>query len=193
MSEQAGSSVAVIQERQALLARQHDAVAEADRELADVLASAHAAMRESVRRLDAIAAELDRAVPDQDQLAVDTPMGAREFQTFLVAKQREIVAVVAAAHELDRAKSAVLKRACGHSTRNRPVSCGPDTLDRQALGELSATTHLGTVTRHGSAGDRARSGSQWRLTRRCPRTKISLPRSGTSATEPVTQTRGRPG
>lgn len=73
MSEQAGSSVAVIQERQALLARQHDAVAEADRELADVLASAHAAMRESVRRLDAIAAELDRAVPDQDQLAVDTP------------------------------------------------------------------------------------------------------------------------
>lgn len=80
MSEQAGSSVAVIQERQALLARQHDAVAEADRELADVLASAHAAMRESVRRLDAIAAELDRAVPDQDQLAVDTPMGAREFQ-----------------------------------------------------------------------------------------------------------------
>lgn len=85
-------------------------VAEADRELADVLASAHAAMRESVRRLDAIAAELDRAVPDQDQLAVDTPMGAREFQTFLVAKQREIVAVVAAAHELDRAKSAVLKR-----------------------------------------------------------------------------------
>lgn len=109
MSEQAGSSVAVIQERQALLARQHDAVAEADRELADVLASAHAAMRESVRRLDAIAAELDRAVPDQDQLAVDTPMGAREFQTFLVAKQREIVAVVAAAHELDRAKSAVLK------------------------------------------------------------------------------------
>ncbi|AET17318.1 DUF4226 domain-containing protein [Mycobacterium tuberculosis] len=110
MSEQAGSSVAVIQERQALLARQHDAVAEADRELADVLASAHAAMRESVRRLDAIAAELDRAVPDQDQLAVDTLMGAREFQTFLVAKQREIVAVVAAAHELDRAKSAVLKR-----------------------------------------------------------------------------------
>ncbi len=80
MSEQAGSSVAVIQERQALLARQHDAVAEADRELADVLASAPAAMRESVRRLDAIAAELDRAVPDQDQLAVDTPMGAREFQ-----------------------------------------------------------------------------------------------------------------
>lgn len=192
MSEQAGSSVAVIQERQALLARQHDAVAEADRELADVLASAHAAMRESVRRLDAIAAELDRAVPDQDQLAVDTPMGAREFQTFLVAKQREIVAVVAAAHELDRAKSAVLKRLRAQYTE-RPVSCGPDTLDRQALGELSATTHLGTVTRHGSAGDRARSGSQWRLTRRCPRTKISLPRSGTSATEPVTQTRGRPG
>lgn len=95
MSEQAGSSVAVIQERQALLARQHDAVAEADRELADVLASAHAAMRESVRRLDAIAAELDRAVPDQDQLAVDTLMGAREFQTF------EIEAAVRIRSDLD--------------------------------------------------------------------------------------------
>ncbi len=41
--------------------------------------------------------------------AVDTPMGAREFQKFLVAKQREIAAVVAHAHELDRAKSAVLQ------------------------------------------------------------------------------------
>jgi predicted component of type VI protein secretion system len=110
MSEQAGSSVAAIQARQAVLARQHDAIAEADRMLAEALASAHAAMRESVRRLDAIAAEIDSAVPDQAELAVDTPMGAREFQKFLVAKQREIAAIVAEAHELDRAKSAVLER-----------------------------------------------------------------------------------
>lgn len=80
MSEQAGSSVAVIQERQALLARQHDAVAEADRELADVLASAHAAMRESVRRLDAIAAELDRAVPDQISLPSIRPWERVSFK-----------------------------------------------------------------------------------------------------------------
>ncbi len=109
MSEQAGSSVAAIQERQAVLARQHDAIAEADRMLAEALAGAHAAMRESVRRLDAIAAEIDAAVPDQAELAADTPMGAREFQRFLVAKQREIAAIVADARELDRAKRVVLE------------------------------------------------------------------------------------
>jgi hypothetical protein len=109
MSEQAGYSVGAIQARQAALAKQHSAVADADQVLADAVASAHAAMRESVRRLDAIAAELDQAVANQAGLAVDTPMGAREFQRFLVAKQHEIAAVVADAQELDRAKKAVLE------------------------------------------------------------------------------------
>ncbi|GAB7142660.1 DUF4226 domain-containing protein [Mycobacterium riyadhense] len=109
MSDQAGSSVAAIQARQAALARQHDAIAEADRVLAEALASAHAAMRESVRRLDAIAVEIDRAAADHAELAVDTSLGAREFQKFLIAKQREIAAVVTEAQELDRAKSAALE------------------------------------------------------------------------------------
>jgi Domain of unknown function (DUF4226) len=108
MSEQAGTSVGAIQARQAALAKHHDAVAEADRVLAEALAGAHAAMRESVRRLDAIADEIERAVPGQADLAIDTPLGAREFQRFLLAKQREIAAVVTDAHELDRAKRAVL-------------------------------------------------------------------------------------
>ncbi|BBX75650.1 DUF4226 domain-containing protein [Mycobacterium shinjukuense] len=96
--------------RQALLARQQGTVADADRVLAEVLAGAHAAMRDSVRRLDAIAAEIDRAVADQDQLAADTPMGAREFHRFLVAKQREIAAIVADAREFAHANSGVLER-----------------------------------------------------------------------------------
>jgi hypothetical protein len=110
MSEQAGPSVAAIQARQSALANQHNTVADADRVLTEVLASAHAAMRESIRRLDAIADELDRAVSGHANLAVDTPLGAREFQKFLVAKQREIAAVVTDARELDRAKTAVLER-----------------------------------------------------------------------------------
>lgn len=109
MSEQAGPSVAAIQARQSALANRHGTVADADRVLAEVLASAHAAIRESIRRLDAIAGEIEHAAPDQAHLAVDTPMGAREFQKFLVAKQREIAAIVADAHELDRAKTAVLE------------------------------------------------------------------------------------
>ena len=114
MSEQAGHSVGAIQERQAALARQHHAAADADQVLADALASAHATLRESVRRLDAIAAEIDQAVAGQAELAVDTPMGAREFQRFLVAKQHEIAAIVADACELDRAKRAVLESLRAH-------------------------------------------------------------------------------
>jgi Domain of unknown function (DUF4226) len=110
MSEQAGPSVAAIRARQSALASQHGAVADADGALAEVLASARAAIHESIRRLDAIADEIERAALGRADLAADTPMGAREFQKFLVAKQREIAAVVADARELDRAKTAVLER-----------------------------------------------------------------------------------
>jgi hypothetical protein len=109
MSEQAGSSLAAIRARQAAMATLHGTVADADRVLAEALADAHAALRESVGRLDAIAAEIDRVASGQADPAVDTPLGAREFQKFLVAKQREIAAIVADTHELDRAKSAVLQ------------------------------------------------------------------------------------
>jgi Domain of unknown function (DUF4226) len=108
VSEQPGPSLSAMRARQSALASQHGTAADADRVLAEVLASAHAATRESIRRLDAIAEEIDRAATGQAGLAVDTPMGAREFQRFLLAKQREIAAVVAEAHELDRAKKAVL-------------------------------------------------------------------------------------
>jgi Domain of unknown function (DUF4226) len=109
MSEQEGSALAAIQARQAAMATLHGTVADADRVLAEAIADAHAVMRASVSRLDAIAAEIDRVASGQADPAVDTPMGAREFQKFLVAKQREIAAVVAHAHELDRTKSAVLQ------------------------------------------------------------------------------------
>ncbi|QLL07497.1 DUF4226 domain-containing protein [Mycobacterium vicinigordonae] len=109
MSDQAGSSVAAIQQRQAALARKHSAIADADRTLADVLTSAHQAVRDSARRLETIAAEIDRAVPQHGGSGGDTTLGAREFQRFLVAKQREIAAVVASAREVSRTKSAVLQ------------------------------------------------------------------------------------
>lgn len=117
MSEQSGSAFAAIQERQAVLANHHSTVAEADRMLAEVIADAHAVTRESIGRLDSIAAEIDRAATDQTDPAV-TPMGAREFQKFLVAKQREIAAVVAQVYELDRAKSAVLEGLRAHYVRS---------------------------------------------------------------------------
>jgi hypothetical protein len=116
MAEQAGRSIGAIGEGQAALARQHAAAAEADHALAEALASAHAATVESVRRLDAIAAEIERAVANQAAIGLDTSMGAREFQRFLIAKQREIQAVVAEAHELDAAKTALLEKLSVHYT-----------------------------------------------------------------------------
>jgi Domain of unknown function (DUF4226) len=118
MAEQAGPSVAALQARQSALASQYSTVADADRVLTEVLADAHAAIHESSRRLDAIADEIDRAVSGQANLAIDTPLGAREFQQFLIAKQREIAAVVTDAHELDRAKTAVLESLRGQYTRS---------------------------------------------------------------------------
>ncbi len=94
MTEQAGPSVAAMQARQSALAGQHGTVADADRVLAEALNSAYAAMREGAGRLDAIADQIDHATVHQAALAIDTPMGAREFQRFLLAKQREITAVV---------------------------------------------------------------------------------------------------
>ena len=108
MSEQAGPSVAAIQARQSALASQYGTVADADRVLAEVLASAHAAIRESIRRLDAIAEEIDRAAVHHAEFGIDTPLGAREFQKFLLAKQREIAAVVVGARDFDHAKKGVL-------------------------------------------------------------------------------------
>ena len=114
MADQAGQSIGAIGDAQAALSRQHAAAAEADRALTEALASAHAATVDGIRRLDAIAADIDLAVANQAAIGLDTAMGAREFQKFLITKQREILAVVSDAHELDAAKKAVLKKLTAH-------------------------------------------------------------------------------
>ncbi len=122
MAEQSGLSTGAIGEKQAALSRQLAAAADADRALVEALSSAHAATLDGARRLDAIAAEIDRAVENQAAIGLDTTIGAREFQTFLVAKQREILAVVSAARELDAAKAAVLQKLRQHYSAP-PASC----------------------------------------------------------------------
>lgn len=109
MPEQPGPSLEAVEARRSALASQHGAASEADRLLNEVLTSAHDAARESVRRLDSIAEQIDHATVHQADLALDTPMGAREFQMFLMAKQREIASVVAEAREFGQAKKAVLQ------------------------------------------------------------------------------------
>jgi Domain of unknown function (DUF4226) len=114
MAEQAGNTGAAIQARLAALSARYDTAADADRVLADALAAAHAATVDSVNRLDAITAEIDRAVQNQAALAIDTGMGALEFQKFLIARQREIITVVSRAHDLDSVKKAALEALRSH-------------------------------------------------------------------------------
>ncbi|MEE6178367.1 DUF4226 domain-containing protein [Mycobacterium sp. 050134] len=106
---QSGPSMEALQTRQARLADQHETAADADRALTEVLATAHSAAHDALRRLDAIAEEIDRAVSHQADLSIDTPLGAREFQRFLLAKQRDILAVVAGARDLGREKKSALE------------------------------------------------------------------------------------
>lgn len=102
-------SLEAVEARRSALASQHGAASEADRVLNEVLISAHHAARESVRRLDSIADQIEHATVNQANLALDTPMGAREFRKFLLAKQREIASVVAEAREFGQTKQAVLQ------------------------------------------------------------------------------------
>lgn len=91
---QAGGAIDAIRQRQSALSVRHGVSVDADRALVEALATAHAATVQGIRRLDAIEAEIDGAIRNQAALALDTPMGAREFQKFLIAKQQEISAVV---------------------------------------------------------------------------------------------------
>ena len=116
MPTQAGGPIDAIGQRQAALSARHAAAVEADRALAVALAGAHLVTVESIRRLDAVAAEIDGAIANQGALALDTAMGAREFQKFLIARQQEISAVVSRARDVDVQTRAALDALRAHYT-----------------------------------------------------------------------------
>ena len=109
MTEQTGPAADAATARRAALAARHDSVAEADRALIEALTAAHAATVEGIARLDAIQQEIDEAVARQIELAVDTPAGGLNFQRFLLAKQREISAIISQARQQDADQRARLE------------------------------------------------------------------------------------
>jgi hypothetical protein len=121
MAEQTGNAVAAVQARQLALVTRHSAAAGGDRALGEALASAHAATVDGLSRLDGISREIDTAVQNQAALALDTPVGKREFRQFLLAKQREIGAVITDAHELSISRSAALQSMQPLYTETRPA------------------------------------------------------------------------
>ena len=91
--------------RSALAARDRD-LADADRELAAVVAGAYATATDAIRRLATIRAEIAAAVSGH---SVGTPAEGRWFARFLLDKQRELVDIVTAAKVDAAAKVSALQ------------------------------------------------------------------------------------
>lgn len=96
MAEQSGPSVAAIQARQAILSARYAAAVQADHVLADAVHSAHRAAATARSRLATVAAEIESVVTDHPP-AMDAALSARELQKLLIAKQRELIEIVAQA------------------------------------------------------------------------------------------------
>ena len=109
MVDQEGHSATAVAAASSALSARHAAVTDADRALAEAVTAAHTVTVESLRRLDAIEADIDSAVANQEMLALDTPAGAAEFHRYLLAKHREIIDIVSQAAADGEAKSAVLQ------------------------------------------------------------------------------------
>lgn len=105
MTESAGALA--LASARALLAARDRELAEADAELAGVVASAHACAAEAIRKLDAVGAEIDAAVAAR---TITAPSEGREFARFLIAKQHEISDILTVARADADAKVAVLQQ-----------------------------------------------------------------------------------
>ncbi|MEO8815556.1 MAG: DUF4226 domain-containing protein [Mycobacterium sp.] len=99
-------------EREALLVQRLATATRVDEAFVATLRDAHRMNMLGRQRLDAIRAEIEQAVANQESSALDTPAGARQFQRFLVDKTRDIHQVVADA-AADSAKKAQLVQSLG--------------------------------------------------------------------------------
>ncbi|WP_328349656.1 DUF4226 domain-containing protein [Mycobacterium sp. NBC_00419] len=106
MTEHSGQSGEALESARAVLAARDRDLAAADAELSAVIAGAHSAAADAIRRIEAMTAEIESAVV---QHAADTPAQGREFARFLLDKQRELVDLVAAAKSDAAAKTAALQ------------------------------------------------------------------------------------
>lgn len=105
MSQYGDSADALQAARRVLAARDAD-LAAADREVARVLQDAHALAVESIGRIDAIDAELDAT---DIRPPGDTPAAARDLSRQLIARNRDVAAVVREAQESAHAKAVALQ------------------------------------------------------------------------------------
>ncbi len=106
MSQHGDSPHSLEAVRRALAVRDAE-LAAADRDLAEVLTDAHALAVESIGRIDAINAELDAT---DIRPPGDSPAAAHELSRHLIAKNRDIAAVVRDARAAAHAKAVVIQQ-----------------------------------------------------------------------------------
>lgn len=101
---QSGPAADAMKNAEADLAHVQTAVAEFDRQMIEAILHAHKTTEDGQRRL----AELERDIENTvTTLRLDTPLGAREFQRYLIGKLRDILAVVQEANDDDTSQQAL--------------------------------------------------------------------------------------
>lgn len=107
MAQHSGISGNALESARAALATRDRELAAADRDLTDTVAGARAIATEAIGRLDRLGAQIEAAVAAQ---AAGSPAAAHDLARFLVAQQREMVAVVSRARAEIDAKTVVLQQ-----------------------------------------------------------------------------------
>lgn len=109
MPEEVGLAADAARARERSLTRRFDVASIADRAVPAPLLRAYQSAMRGRGRLDVIAAEIERAVANQQSLALHTPAGARSFSMFLNGKAQDIQQVVAEAVADSTSNAAVLR------------------------------------------------------------------------------------
>jgi Domain of unknown function (DUF4226) len=82
---------------------------EADRVVVPTLQAAYESALRGRRQLDAIGADIESAVANQQTLALDTPAGAANFSRFLAAKTQDVNRVVVETAAESQARDRLLR------------------------------------------------------------------------------------
>ncbi|ETW23707.1 DUF4226 domain-containing protein [Mycobacterium gastri] len=110
---------------EAALAHQNSASSQLDLQVISAILNAHLTAVEGRDALDQLQQETEAAVRTRSDL--DTPVGARDFQRFLIGKLRDIRQVVANASLDDTSKAALMAAwtSLYNASKNEPGAVGP--------------------------------------------------------------------
>ncbi len=109
MPEQTGLGVDAARARETALTESVRVPGEADRVVVPTLQAAYESALRGRRQLDAIGADIESGVANQQALALDTPAGAATFSRFLATKTQDINRVVAETATESQARAATLR------------------------------------------------------------------------------------